>query len=223
LANDEVEDLERYLDVTRGEILFARGVMLVEGDAERFLIPPLARALGHDLDQLGITVCSIAGTNFAPYAKLLCPSGLAIPFVIITDLDPMPSGDSLGEKRVIELVKLISTEEETRGKKPAEFLKLAPQKGIFLGEHTLEIDLFKCGRHKTMCETLEKLSDSRAVSDRAKAWADNPASLDTKQFLKDVEAIGKGRFAQTYARRIKKPICPAYIKSAVERIASLCG
>ncbi len=33
LDDDEVDDLTRYLDVTRAEILFARGVILVEGDA----------------------------------------------------------------------------------------------------------------------------------------------------------------------------------------------
>ena len=29
-----VDDIERYLDVSRGEVLFAKGVLLVEGDAE---------------------------------------------------------------------------------------------------------------------------------------------------------------------------------------------
>jgi putative ATP-dependent endonuclease of OLD family len=32
-------DLERYLDVSRGEMLFAKGVLLVEGDAEVYLRP----------------------------------------------------------------------------------------------------------------------------------------------------------------------------------------
>ena len=44
LAPAVVADLERYLDVTRGEMLFAKGVLLVEGDAERFLLPALAKA-----------------------------------------------------------------------------------------------------------------------------------------------------------------------------------
>jgi len=40
------ENLERYIDVTRGEILFAKGVLLVEGDAELFLTPDLRQAHG---------------------------------------------------------------------------------------------------------------------------------------------------------------------------------
>jgi putative ATP-dependent endonuclease of the OLD family len=46
LTNEEAEDLRRYLDVTRAEMLFARGILLVEGDAEKFLIPVFAEALG---------------------------------------------------------------------------------------------------------------------------------------------------------------------------------
>ena len=81
-------DLQRYIDVSRGEIFFARGVVLVEGDAERFLVPAFAEALDIPLDMLGITVCSVSGTNFTPYVKLLGPQGLNIPHVILTDRDP---------------------------------------------------------------------------------------------------------------------------------------
>jgi putative ATP-dependent endonuclease of OLD family len=86
LSEEEEDDLARYLDVTRAEMLFARGIILVEGDAEKFLLPELATAIGHDLDHLGITVCSVSGINFEPYAKFL--TGLGIPFSIITDWDP---------------------------------------------------------------------------------------------------------------------------------------
>ena len=85
LTDDEVEDLERYLDVTRAELLFARGVILVEGDAEKFLVPEFASELDIALDQFGVSVCSVSGTHFKPYAKLL--TALSIPFSIITDWD----------------------------------------------------------------------------------------------------------------------------------------
>ena len=93
-AADEA-DLQRYIDVTRGELFFARGIILVEGDAERFLVPAFAEALDIRLDQRGISVCSVGGTNFAPYVKLLGPAGLAIPHVVLTDLDPVEAGTPL--------------------------------------------------------------------------------------------------------------------------------
>jgi putative ATP-dependent endonuclease of the OLD family len=87
LTDAQADDLTRYLDVTRAEILFARGIILVEGDAEKFLLPTFAETLGHSLDKLGITVCSVAGTTFVPYVKFL--TALDIPFSVITDWDPI--------------------------------------------------------------------------------------------------------------------------------------
>ena len=46
LSNAEEEDIARYLDVTRAEMLFSRGVILVEGDAEKFLLPVFAETVG---------------------------------------------------------------------------------------------------------------------------------------------------------------------------------
>ena len=110
LEDREIEDLARYLDVTRAEMLFARGVILVEGDAERFLVPEFAKMVDTPLDPLGITVCSVAGFNFQPYAKLL--TGLGIPFAIVTDWDPRgENGHPLGYNRMLKLVRTI---EETR-------------------------------------------------------------------------------------------------------------
>src|SRR3546814_6175458 len=51
----EAEDIGRYLDVTRAELVFARGIILVEGDAERFLIPAFAVAADISLDEHGIS------------------------------------------------------------------------------------------------------------------------------------------------------------------------
>jgi putative ATP-dependent endonuclease of the OLD family len=100
-------DLQRYIDVSRGEIFFARGVILVEGDAERFLVPAFAEAIDIPLDMLGITVCSVGGTNFTPYVKLLGPQGLNIPHVILTDRDPNGTRPPFVRRRLINVLQLV--------------------------------------------------------------------------------------------------------------------
>ncbi len=168
LNDGEFEDLTRYLDVTRAEMLFARGVILVEGDAELFLVPEFAKKLKTLLDPLGITVCSVSGTNFRPYAKFL--TALGIPCAVITDWDPRDKNkDPLGYRRSLNLVRAIT---ETRtGRKQAKlveelkgeasksydkFCDRCEKYGVFSNRHTLEIDLFEDGYADAMIETLRR-------------------------------------------------------------------
>jgi putative ATP-dependent endonuclease of OLD family len=217
----DVADIERYLDVTRGEIVFSRAVLLVEGDAECFAIPILAKLMGHDLDELGISVCSVSGTNFAPYVKLLGEGGLKIPYAVLTDYDPTDDGGSLGVDRVKRLLELI-TGEEPDFEEIDKLLEAANDFGLFLNDYTFEVDLFKSGRHNSICNTIVELTENGAAEQRASAWQKKPDSLDAEQMLKDVEAIGKGRFAQRLASRLKKDICPKYIRDAVKFLADKC-
>lgn len=222
IDDDERRDIERYLDVTRGEMLFAKGVLLVEGEAETYLIPALGKFIGYDFDQLGITVCSVAGTNFAPYVKLLGPSGLNIPFAVLTDFDPQDGGRNLGEKRILDLLPLVLPEEELKGKGSGKLLADASKVGLFLNEFTLEVDLFKCGREKSICKTLIELTDSKAAQTRAESWRDSPDKVNEIQLLKDIEGIGKGRFAQRLAGNMTKNRCPDYIKEAIAYVVERC-
>ena len=220
-ATSDEQDLERYVDVTRGEIFFARGVLLVEGDAEVYLIPSLARLLGYDLDEQGVVVSSVSGTNFSPYAKLLGQKGLNIPFAILTDRDPGAIG-STGKDRVLRLLSEMVSPGALSGKNEAQQLHLAQQNGIFLNAHTLEIDIFKSGQHASMCATLKELTANGAAKKRADAWSADPNSMDPLRLLADITAIGKGRYAQALASRFKGPSCPPYISDAIKHVSSKC-
>jgi putative ATP-dependent endonuclease of OLD family len=199
LTEAEIRDLERYIDVTRGEILFSRGVLLVEGDAELYLLPVLARECGIELDQLGISVCSVSGTNFLPYVRLL--DELGIPNAVITDYD-WKDDKSLGETRVLKLLnETVSAEDlpKTRAKQ----LESAPEYGFFLNESTLETEIWDNGRPKAMSRTLIDLAPGDTAKKRAEGWLEDTSSVDRDQLMKDVNAVGKGRYAQRLAARIK--------------------
>lgn len=217
----DVADLERYLDVTRGEMLFSRGVLLVEGDAEAFLLPAFAKLNGYDLDALGITVCSVAGTNFLPYVLLLGPKGLDIPFAVVTDFDPMPDKSNLGLPRVAKLL----TEGFDGVAVPADEAKrrtLAAEHGLFVGGHTLEVDVFLGGQHTPVCTALWELTENGEARKRAEAWQADPTTINTIQLLKDIAAIGKGRLAQRLASHLTGNKCPAYLLAALKHVADQC-
>lgn len=227
LETNEVADLERYLDVSRGEIIFARGVILVEGEAELYIVPEFARLLGLDLDKLGITVCSVAGTNFKPFVKLLGTQGLRIPYAVITDYDPPKNeGDiSYGQRRVLDLLQVQLGRPIENAPYLAEQLAVAKSQGIFLNDHTLEVDLFYASR-SAICNTLVELAPSQAVRMRVEGWNNPDSELsedDVDRLLKDIERIGKGRFAQRLASHLTTDGCPAYIREAINYVANLCS
>lgn len=214
------EDLQRYIDVTRGEIFFSRGVILVEGDAERFIVPAFAEVLDIPLDMLGITVCSVGGTNFTPYVKLLGPEGLNIPHVILTDRDPTNGNHPLVRRRLINVLDVIEGGVDHENLDADEVIELAEQYGYFVNENTLEPELFAGGLAQDMQEVIrEELPRlKRETLNALQQWVDDPDQVDEDWLLRLIERIGKGRFAQALAPSVSQDVCPAYIRSALEHI-----
>lgn len=83
------EKLERYLDVTRAELFFARRVIFVEGAAELMMVDALAKRMGYDLRQHGVSLISVEGLNFDSFLPLFGDQALRIPVAVLTDADPV--------------------------------------------------------------------------------------------------------------------------------------
>lgn len=218
LLPDEKDDLQRYIDVTRGELFFARGIIFVEGDAERFLIPEFAAALDIDLDALGVTVCSVASANFLPYVKLVEPDALDIPFVILTDLDPQKAGAPLAFDRVRDILALWMEQEDIDQYEEFDNIREEGElNGIFVNDKTLEVELFQAGMGNAMVSILQKHAKSWGVDRQAmmKGWIDDPTTLDENKLLAWVKEVSKGRFAQALAGSATETVCPDYIKKAL--------
>ena len=225
----DTEDLERYLDVTRAEMVFARGVILVEGDAERFLIPAFAENMDISLDEHGVSVCSVSGTNFLPYVKLLC--ALGIPFSVITDYDEVDEKPR-AYNRALKLVRIIDVaaggddtnaviksikDKDTWGKTFAEIRKF----GIFVNWSTLETELFEGGYAQEMIETLHEHNFSAERKATLNAWKAKPKDFDANELLNMIEQMGKGRFAQRLATRAAGKLVPDYIADAINHVIDL--
>jgi putative ATP-dependent endonuclease of the OLD family len=87
--------LQRFLDVTKANLFFARGVMIVEGDAENILIPTIAKLIGMDFSKYGVSIVNVGGVGFRRYAKIFMrkdedPSVLDVPVACLADMDVMP-------------------------------------------------------------------------------------------------------------------------------------
>jgi len=223
LDDGEVTDLERYLDVTRAEMLFARGVVLVEGAAELFLVPAFAAQMGMSLDELGISVCAVHGTDFAPYRKLLSPRGFAVPRVVVTDGDADPDKRDrvhTGLKRARRLLAGVPGS-SIQGALDAEDWDRARTRlaahGVFVGTYTLEIDMLPAAS-AAMQTTFAELGASAPVRQRfadALVAAPTGSPENRSKLIGYIERYGKGRFAQRLAAHLDGVDPPDYIAQAL--------
>lgn len=96
LTRSDYRFLQRFLDVTKSNLFFARGVVIVEGDAENLLLPVIARLVGRDFEQYGVSVVNVGGVGLSRYGRIFMrkrpevDGEISIPVACITDMDVMP-------------------------------------------------------------------------------------------------------------------------------------
>lgn len=112
LSLGDYEFLERFLDSTKANLFFAKGVIFVEGDAENLLIPSIAEVIGLPLYKYGVSVVNVGSVAFLRYSNIFISkdrqSTIGIPTSIVTDLDVRPPNyyNDIGEVHKYTLYKL---------------------------------------------------------------------------------------------------------------------
>lgn len=207
LTKAEWDDISRYLDVTRAEIVFARRVLLVEGYAEQVIIPHLAQTHGFDLDKSGVSVCAIHGTHFLAYLKFC--RALGIPCAVITDgdiqIDKKGKQNQAGKLRAQRFMTALGEKEN-----PSD-------SGIFVGDTTFEYDLLQAS-DRNLVESVAALKDlattPKALRD-IELWGEGDPGYD--QCMSMIKRVGgKGRYANNLMPR--QMDLPDYLRSALEYV-----
>lgn len=96
LEKSDYRFLERFLDVTKANLFFARGVMIVEGDGENILIPTIARLLGRDFVEHGVSIVNVGHTGLRRFARIFQRKKpeedgvINVPVACVADMDVMP-------------------------------------------------------------------------------------------------------------------------------------
>lgn len=108
LKKGDYRFLERFLDATKANLFFAKGVIIVEGDAENLLIPTIAQLIDRPLHKYGVSIVNVGSTAFNRYRKIFLRKDLDdisnknqwldIKVAVITDLD-VPSMEYWEDKK----------------------------------------------------------------------------------------------------------------------------
>ncbi len=240
LSEDSSAFINRWLDVTKSTLLFARGIIFVEGIAEAMLMPQLARKvliefnsslpgdsaekLPKSLEEGGISVINMNGIYFKHFMQLFTNIGsddaqnIPIRCAGITDNDPpkeskpTPSKPAQGVNPALELVDIINK---------SEWARLYPNDlKTFEYDLAMEADnlnvLLPVAKSLVMTEgSIKSKYEEYEEVDWSTATEDQKA--EAAKFLLD--HIEKGEFAQAVASRISSGQnilkVPEYISKAV--------
>ncbi|PFE93511.1 ATP-dependent endonuclease [Bacillus thuringiensis] len=223
--------LERWLDATKSDIFFGRKVLLVEGIAERLLIPKFFSMLqkghaGEDkiLESEGISIISVDGVAFRPFLQLFGSKGLDMKCAVLTDSDPesVPVIDMHGDEVIGSDDKVVK--EAAYPTKSGEFpicsrtagliKDFSTSSNIYISRNlkTFEYDLMMENNASFFRELIQTYDIG------TKAERERIATLDGHEFAKEAyEVISKekGQFSQFILDELNKGKVlhiPAYIK-----------
>lgn len=219
--------IERYLNATRSTLLFAKGVILVEGEAELILIPAMVKnSFGVSLDELGISLISMDCAFFEHLSKLFHPDRIRKNCAIVTDLDesivPLPFDEDLDNAYQSSC---RNSQKAGFQRKVALDLAIAqnPYVEAFYAEHTFEVDFVTADNSPEVIRTLESIYETRKP-DRAKSSEKLCSSkLDVygMEVLRLANKVGKGWFSLLLSEQVSsETYIPQYILKAV---AFACG
>jgi len=217
----ECSRIERYLDATRSTLLFAKGVILVEGDAELILIPELIKkVLGVSLDELGISLISMDSAFFEHLSKLFTKDRIRKNCAIITDSDlsivklPDNAADDTDYQKDCRNSQKSGIQ---RKENLEESIKENNYVSAFYADHTFEVDFIGADNSTEVIKSLSGIYSQKSSIDKSTAEL-NSSDVDLcgKEVLRLAEKVGKGWFAMLLSECLSsETLIPEYIIHAV--------
>ena len=227
LSRKKIQRVERYLDAVRSTLLFAKGVMLVEGDAEQIIIPSLIKSVfGVTPDELGFSIVSMDSAFFENIAIIFDKDRIQRPCAILTDSDEAyvelpsdPATDTKEEKHIRD----SQTAGNLRKDKLLKFTSGNDWVELFFSDHTFEVDFVKNDNSYEVIEVLGEIYKNKANIQRssAKLKSENISEYG-KEVLRLAKKEGKGWFALLLSGYLTpETYIPKYIIQAIAFSARL--
>lgn len=237
-AAGEKEIIERYLDVTKSQMFFAKGIIFVEGITEALLINEFSKILGRDLDKYAVEIVNINGVDFEPFAKIfqidLNENLLSTRCSIITDDDRCtnPTMDTFIKKEEVESYTKITEEEfkvisdklksgdiNDRAKKIIKYNKENIK--VVTAQKTFEYEIAKINENRQIILEILQEIHSQVYNKLIENYQETDSNelFATKIWIAIKDS--KTEFAQKLLNKIIQGsnfVVPNYIKEAIEHV-----
>lgn len=91
LNSDNIEFLEKFLDTTKSDLFFAKGLIFVEGISEQLVLPEIAKIMDFKLEENGVSIINLGNTSFKRFANIFKDKDggerIKIPIAFVRDFD----------------------------------------------------------------------------------------------------------------------------------------
>ena len=197
LTREETRKFNYHIRLDRGELLFARYWLLVEGQTESWVYPAAARALGLDLHREGVRVVEFSQSDVGMLTKVA--NALGIPWFSV--------GDDDGKREKVEpkLKENLAGADETH-----RFT--FPYRNIEV--HLLRNRYGDFYKKRMPQQNLKKITAARGDPEY---WVEYAARLPTRAKTRAAAEV-----AVEMENRGKKGVTPE-IRSVLEKVVSLAG
>ncbi len=144
--------LQRFLDATKANLFFAKGVIIVEGDAENILIPAIAEILERPLHKYGVSIVNVGSKALLRYSNIFKKkdgNALPIKVAVVTDLDIKINENGQPESTKVDILdKSNKIKEKFKSKDNFINIFVSPLK-------TMEFDIVMGNLYKEMNEAIQ--------------------------------------------------------------------
>jgi putative ATP-dependent endonuclease of OLD family len=173
-------------------------VLIVEGDAENILLPTLARLIGRDLTEHGVSIVNVGGVGLGRYARIFqrsddseAKAGVGVRVACLTDFDVMPDcAKGLISKKLKTRSDLDESGLDERRIKLRERLDGQHVCSFVADWWTLEYDLAFCGLAEEVYIASKLARSERALTAEQVGTISDAASSDFRSIMANCEQEG---------------------------------
>ena len=196
LQEEEIKKITRFLDVTRLPILFAKNVILVEGDAELILIPVMLKIkYGIDINKYGISIISMDSCFFDLIAVLFDDLRIKKKCAILTDLDKDYTKEGKYKRR--ERLSFVRVKRMEKKFNDNRWVK------VYSNDYTFEIEFYRENIDilKTLLDRKKYFKNIDKMNNELNSQQE---SIQYNRIIKICDKAGKGWLAMDLAEYIQK-------------------
>jgi putative ATP-dependent endonuclease of OLD family len=215
LSTSDYRFLERFLDVTKANLFFAKAVLIVEGPSEALLLPTLAKLIGRPLSKYGVSIVDVGTRGLSRYSQIFQRTDdrkMIVKVACVTDRD-IPPYEAKGYLKPGRNKQDRKTEKEYEVDEIKELLDNKKRRDdvsveTFISDHwTFEYDLALCDLGKEVNAAITLAKESKKADKKGevldKAEQDKLMEKASREYYEWREEDKSGK---ALASRIYKPL-----------------